>query len=67
MDMPEAFRVLLVRLHHGDDWGLAAGVLAALVIAWAAARIDLVEWLWLPLLVIIVLATSHWRTAEPRD
>ena len=45
----------------GDDWLIAAGVVAALVITWAAAGVGLAGWLWLPLLVTIVLATSLWR------
>jgi hypothetical protein len=47
----------------GDDWLMAAGVVVALVVTWAAAQVGVTTWLWLPLLVIVVLATSLWRAA----
>jgi hypothetical protein len=51
----------------GDDWMMAAGVVVALVITSAAACMGVVDWLWLPLLVMIVLAASLLRaTAKSR-
>lgn len=45
----------------GDDWTVAAGVVAALVIEKALVHVPVVAWLWLPVAVAVVLTTSLWR------
>ena len=50
----------------GDDWLLAAGVVAALVVTAAAARTDLqlLAWLVMPLGAALTLAVSLLRAAR---
>ena len=48
----------------GDDWLMAAGVLVALVITYVTAQAGFAAWLWLPVLVVAVLAASLWRATS---
>jgi hypothetical protein len=67
MDRLKRFALFWYDFIVGDDWLLAAGVVAALTITWSTARLGVTDWVWLPLLVILVLATSLWRAiAKPR-
>jgi len=46
----------------GDDWSVAAGVLAALVVTFVLARHGVAAWWLLPACVIVVLFTSLRRS-----
>ena len=48
----------------GDDWTVAAGVVAALLITTVFVQLDVVPWLWLPLTVTALLGTYAWRIAK---
>jgi tryptophan-rich sensory protein len=45
----------------GDDWRVAAGVSAALVITYAVSRSTTSTWWVVPLAVLILLPYSLWR------
>ncbi len=45
----------------GDDWRIAAGVIAALAVTAALADIGLPAWWFLPLAVLVLLALSLRR------
>jgi len=45
----------------GDDWTVAAGVVAALLIDAFLVHAPIMAWLWLPVAVTIVLTASLWR------
>jgi hypothetical protein len=51
----------------GDDWRVAVGVAAVLLIAGALAHTPVPMWLLLPLAVAAILAVSVWRAARPRS
>lgn len=48
----------------GDDWQVAAGVVAALVVTYAVAHSGLPAWWVLPLAVLLLLPHSLWRAAR---
>lgn len=48
----------------GDDWTVAVGVVVALAVAAALARLGLAVWWWMPLAVVALLASSLWRVAR---
>jgi len=45
----------------GDDWAIAAGVVAGLVLTGLLARRGVDAWWLMPLAVTVVLAVSLWR------
>ncbi|HKX17367.1 MAG TPA: hypothetical protein VJT33_05090 [bacterium] len=45
----------------GDDWTVAAGVVAALAITTGLVHAALLPWVWLPVAVAIVLTASLRR------
>ncbi len=50
----------------GDDWTVAAAVVAALIVVSLLVRVHATIWWLLPLVVILVLGTSLWRGAQHR-
>ena len=48
----------------GDDWLVAAGVVASLVIAAQLVHRHAPAWLWLPLASAVALGASAWRAAR---
>jgi hypothetical protein len=50
----------------GDDWHVAAGVLAALVITVIASTATSKTWWILPVVVVLLLPYSLWRATRPR-
>ncbi|MGO8687427.1 MAG: hypothetical protein ACLQT7_09680 [Candidatus Dormibacteria bacterium] len=50
----------------GDDWGLAAGMLAALALTAGISRTAVPSWWVLPAAVLLLLPLSVWRTARHR-
>ncbi len=51
----------------GDDWTVAVGVVVALIVTAAFARLGVVAWLWLPLAVALLLGSYAWRIAHRHD
>ena len=45
----------------GDDWMLAVGVVAAVLVTWALAATFSAAWLVMPLAVVVLLAISIGR------
>lgn len=45
----------------GDDWVMAAGTVVALAVTWAAVQVEILAWLWLPLILMGLLVFSLWR------
>ena len=48
----------------GDDWWVAAGVVAGLVLTFLLSRADVPAWWLLPLCLIVLLPLSLWRAAR---
>lgn len=48
----------------GDDWRVAAGVIAALAATALLVRVEIPAWWIMPLAVILLLASSLWRVAR---
>ena len=48
----------------GDDWVLAAGVVAALAVTWFLTHRDISAWWLLPLAVVALLVLSLRRAAR---
>jgi hypothetical protein len=48
----------------GDDWRIAAGVLAMLAITWGVSHTSLPSWWLLPVAVAVVLPLSLWRATR---
>ncbi|HEX2850797.1 MAG TPA: hypothetical protein VHN98_09600 [Acidimicrobiales bacterium] len=50
----------------GDDWIVAAAVVAGVVATWLVSRTGVPAWPLLPLVVAGVLGASVWRVARAR-
>ena len=50
----------------GDDWTIAAGVVAALALTAVLVHTGTAAWWLLPLAVVAVLGISHARATPPR-
>lgn len=48
----------------GDDWRIAAAVVAALIVTAALAHAHIAAWWLLPLAVVAFLALSLWQVAK---
>jgi hypothetical protein len=48
----------------GDDWLVAAGVLAGLVVTYLLSRAGTPAWWLLPVLLVVLLPVSLWRAAR---
>jgi hypothetical protein len=59
-----AFLAFLYDFVVGDDWLVAAGVLAGLAVTYALSRASVAAWWLLPLLLVILLPVSLWRAAR---
>ncbi|HUZ77578.1 MAG TPA: hypothetical protein VMV93_08375 [Chloroflexota bacterium] len=51
----------------GDDWTVAVGVIALFAIIWLVPTSHAVAWLIVPIVVMLLLAFSVWRLANPRS
>jgi hypothetical protein len=51
----------------GDDWAIAAGVVAGLALTGLLARRGVDAWWLMPLAVTVVLAVSLWREVRQAD
>ena len=56
-----SFRAFWKDLLIGDDWTIAAGVVAALAVTAVLAHAAIFPWLWLPLAFAVVLTASLRR------
>jgi len=48
----------------GDDWLVAAGVVAALALTWVLAHNGVSAWWMMPVAVVGLLVTSLWRATR---
>ena len=48
----------------GDDWIIAAGIVAALIVTNVLVRAQVESWWLLPLIVIVFLTASLWRAVR---
>ena len=48
----------------GDDWIIAAAIVAALIVTNVLVRAHVESWWLLPLIVIVFLTASLWRAAR---
>lgn len=48
----------------GDDWTVAAAVVAALIVTGLLYRSHVASWWLLPIVVILILGASLWRVAR---
>ncbi len=48
----------------GDDWRVAAAIVAALAVTYAVSRTGIASWWIMPLAVATVLPVSLWRAAR---
>ncbi len=51
----------------GDDWQIAAGIVAALAVTFALAHADVSAWWIMPMAVAVLLTASLWRVARKRQ
>ena len=64
---PRAFGEFCYDFVIGDDWRVAAAVVAALAATYLVATVPIPAWWVLPSVVMIVLPRSLWRAARARD
>lgn len=50
----------------GDDWGVAAGVVAGVALTDVVAHQHVTAWWLMPVAVGVLLYVSLWRAARPR-
>jgi hypothetical protein len=50
----------------GDDWRVAAGVVAAFAVTAALAHVGVAAWWIVPLVVVSLLSVSLWTVARSR-
>jgi hypothetical protein len=48
----------------GDDWTIAAAIVAALIVTSVLVRAHVASWWLLPVVVIVFLAASLWRAVR---
>ena len=48
----------------GDDWTIAAAIVAALIVTSLLVRAHVESWWLLPIIVIVSLTASLWRAAR---
>jgi hypothetical protein len=48
----------------GDDWTIAAAIVAALIVTSVLVRARVEAWWLLPIIVIVFLTTSLWRAVR---
>ena len=51
----------------GDDWTVAVGVIAALIVGAALARASVPAWWWMPIIVALILTGSLIRVTRASD
>jgi phage shock protein PspC (stress-responsive transcriptional regulator) len=61
-----AFLAFLYDFVIGDDWRIAAGVVAGLALTYAVSRTSVPAWWLLPALLVVMLPVSLWLAARRR-
>jgi hypothetical protein len=50
----------------GDDWWVAAGVVAGLAVTYALSQADIPAWWLIPALLVLLLPLTLWRAVRQR-
>jgi hypothetical protein len=61
-----AFLAFLYDFVIGDDWRIAAAVVAGLAVTYAVSQTSVPSWWVMPALLVIVLPATLWRAARKR-
>ena len=61
-----AFLAFLYDFVIGDDWRIAAGVVAGLALTYAVSRTSVPAWWLLPALLVVLLPASLWLAVRRR-
>jgi phage shock protein PspC (stress-responsive transcriptional regulator) len=61
-----AFLAFLYDFVIGDDWRIAAGVVAGLALTYAVSKSSVPAWWLLPVLLVVMLPVSLWLAARRR-
>jgi len=59
-----SFLAFLYDFVVGDDWTVAVGVVAALIIGAALTRTSIPTWWWMPVIVALILTFSLMRATR---
>ena len=61
-----AFLAFLYDFVIGDDWRIAAGVVAGLAVTYAVSQTSVPSWWVMPALLVILLPATLWRATRRR-
>ena len=61
-----AFLAFLYDFVIGDDWRIAAGVVAGLAVTYAVSQTSVPSWWVMPALLVILLPATLWRATRKR-
>jgi hypothetical protein len=61
-----AFLAFLYDFVIGDDWRIAAGVVAGLALTYAVSKTSIPAWWLLPVLLVVMLPASLWLATRRR-
>jgi hypothetical protein len=61
-----AFLAFVYDFVIGDDWRIAAGVVAGLAVTYAVSQTSVPSWWVMPALLVILLPASIWRATRKR-
>jgi hypothetical protein len=61
-----AFLAFVYDFVIGDDWRIAAGVVAGLAVTYAVSQTSVPSWWVMPALLVILLPASLWRATRKR-
>jgi hypothetical protein len=61
-----AFLAFLYDFVIGDDWWIAAGVVAGLAVTYAVSQTSVPAWWVMPALLVVLLPASLWRATRKR-
>ena len=61
-----AFLAFVYDFVIGDDWRIAAGVVAGLAVTYAVSQTSVPSWWVMPALLVILLPASLWRATRRR-
>jgi hypothetical protein len=61
-----AFLAFVYDFVIGDDWRIAAGVVAGLAVTYAVSQTSVPSWWVMPALLVILLPASIWRAIRKR-
>jgi hypothetical protein len=61
-----AFLAFVYDFVIGDDWRIAAGVVAGLAVTYAVSQTSVPSWWVMPALLVVLLPASLWRATRKR-